>query len=579
VIDTLIDLVGAILGLAFMAVLGIWLWERVGAEGRWRWLAIAGAAGFLGGLAQWGFAGAMPAALTVASLVGAWMAWTYQPAAGSSAYADVTEDRARLEQLAEPFDPEDYVDLARGVFIGLDEARKPVYVPHASIYKKHTEIMGASGTGKSSVAGLIMGQLLGLGETVVVVDPKDDANLLGVLARMARKWGVPVHVLDLRMGAPVQANPFLGARPDQVETLLQAALELGKSGNAAVDFHRGEDREATGYLAKALEDGATTFPELLHFASQDERITEKKNLWREFRQLARLPALQAEAGLDLREAIEYPGLLYVIGSTEDDKVFAAQRLVLQRILQIINDRTDKSRPVCLFLDELKYILSNPTLRAAGTIRDRNCHIVFAHQSLGDLHDCPGLDANAVVGAVWGNSSLRFIYKLEDEKTAGQLEKLAGKIKAKAAASSTNDNGTTESVRDADRPLLPQHVFTNLPRPEDIAPGAASVGVVFGLGVAFLLSTRYLDSGPKPEPIPADPALRNDVSAPAGNMLPAPGPIEAPAVAVVVLDPVHDLGPAALDDLVAMAAGDEAPAEAALPAPAVESLDDLLADGR
>ena len=346
----------------------------------------------------------------------------------------------------------------------------------------------------------MLSQLAATGETVVIFDPKNDRNLPGVLAQAGEDWGdFPVHVLDLRPQAFPQINPFKDCRPDQVEELLQVALELGKTGDAAVDFYRGGDREATGFIAEALADGRTNMLEIVDCASRDERVIKQENLWRELRQIARVKALHTNCGLDLVEILNKPGVLYVIGSTTKLEVVAVQKLILQRILQIIDERQDQSHPVAMFLDELKYILSPAALRAAGTIRDRNCHLIFAHQSLGDLADCPGLNPQAVRGAIWGNSGIKIVYKMLDSQTARELESIAGQSAVKSDSQSVGDNGTTVNSKSERSQYMPTHVFTHLPKP---TAGEASVGVVFGLGTAFYLSTRWLEAGPAPQPVPA-----------------------------------------------------------------------------
>lgn len=420
---------------------------------------------------------------------------------------DVSGDAARLRQLAAPFDPESFIgnEKARrkagaapdSVFIGLDGERKPIYLPRHYVYKNHIEILGESGTGKSSIAGVLLSQLAAAGEAVVVFDPKADRNLPGALALAGERYGYPFHIIDLRpqCGYP-QVNPFAGCRPDQVEELLQVALELGKTGDGGVDFYRGKDREATSFIAAALADGRTDMKEIIAKAGADERVTEQENLWRELRQLGRVKALHTEAGLDLNEVLSKPGVLYIIGCATRLEVVAAQKLILQRILQILDERRDQSMPVALFLDELKYLLSPAALRAAGTVRDRNCHLIFAHQSLGDLDDCPGLNPKAVRGAIWGNTGIKICYRMMDAPTAQELSKIAGQSVVASQSTTESDNGTSINTRQERREYMPPHVFTHLPKP---ASGEASVGVVFGLGPAFYLSTRYIDSGPCPEP--------------------------------------------------------------------------------
>ncbi len=424
-----------------------------------------------------------------------WDALTYKGVIKSSV-ADVKTDAANLKKLARGFDPEHYINLKKGIFLGLDGNRKPVYYPQHVIDKNHIEILGESGVGKSSLAGVLLSQLAAAGEAVVVFDPKPDRQLPGVLARMGEKYGYPVALIDLRPGNGPQLNPFHGCRPDQTEELLQVALDLGKTGDAGVDFYRGGDREATSWIAQAAEPGAD-IRELISVASQDERITEKENLWREIRQLGRVQALHTSHGLDLADALTRPGVVYVMGSTTRLEVVAAQKLILQRVLQLLEDRADQSRPVAMFLDELKYILSPAALRAAGTIRDRNAHLIFAHQSLGDLDDCPGLNPRAVRGAIWGNSGLKFVYKMLDAATARELEAITGQASAEVSSVTRSSQGESVSRRVEKQAHMPSHVFTHLPKPES---GEASVGVIIGRGPAGFLSTRWLRSGPTPEPV-------------------------------------------------------------------------------
>ena len=443
-----------------------------------------------------------PALAWLASLCGAGLSiWLTLDAltwpGGASGVADVKADAASLKKLARGFEPTRYIALRRGIFLGLDDGRRPIYWPHHVVTKNHIEVIGESGVGKSSLAGVLLSQLAAAGETIVVFDPKNDRMLPGALARAGREWGhYPVHLVDLRPTAGPQLNPFAGCRHDQTEELLQVALELGKTGDAGVDFYRGGDREATSWIAQARPEGAD-IQALIAGASEDERVTEKENLWRELRQLGRVRAFHTDGGHDLAKLLSEPGVVYIIGSTTRLEVVAAQKLILQRVLQILDERQDQSRPVALFLDELKYILSPAALRAAGTIRDRNCHLLFAHQSLGDLDDCPGLNPKAVRGAIWGNCGIKIVYKMLDSATARELETVCGQVGAESSSTTRSSQGSSVSTRTERAAHIPAHTFTHLPKPER---GEASVGVLIGRGPAHFLSTRWLQSGPAPKPM-------------------------------------------------------------------------------
>lgn len=448
---------------------------------------------------------------------GLWLSYKRSTSQVRGCAADVMNDAGKMRMLAASFDPDPFIRNARKagrdeVFLGLGQNRKPVLFPRSKLDKNHVEILGESGVGKSSLAGVLLTQFAAAGECVIVIDPKADRMLPGVLSRAGREYGFPVTNIDLRFGKPPQLNPFLNARRDQVEELLQVALELGKTGSGAVDFYRGKDREATGYMAEAFADGETSMPELLEKAAEDERVTANENLWREFRQIARVPAFnvhQGQGGHDLERLIQRGGVIYVTGSTTRLEVQAGQKLILQRVMQILDERSDQSQPVAIFLDELKYILSPAALRAAGTIRDRNVHLLFAHQSIGDLSDCPGLDPKAVRGAIWGNSGIKIAYKMLDAETARELSLISGDRAVLETRTSENDDGVSVAQSIGKASHMPPHIFTHLPKP---AGEEASVGVVIGDGPAYFLSTRWLEAGPPPDPIPAPPLLTEPAAA-------------------------------------------------------------------
>lgn len=445
------------------------------------------------------------------SVLGLWLSHKRSNSPIRGCAADVMNDAGKMQMLAAPFDPGPFIQKARRaghdeIFMGLAQSRKPVLFPRAKLDKNHVEILGESGVGKSSLAGVLLSQFVAAGESVIVMDPKADRMLPGVLARASREYEFSVTYIDLRFGRPPQLNPFLNARRDQVEELLQVALELGKTGSGAVDFYRGNDREATGYMAEAFADGEASMPELLENSAEDERVTQNENLWREFRQIARVPAFNVrhgQGGHDLEELIQRGGVIYVTGSTTRLEVQAAQKLLLQRVMQILDERLDQSQPVAIFLDELKYILSPAALRAAGTIRDRNVHLIFAHQSIGDLSDCPGLDPKAVRGAIWGNSGIKIAYKMLDAETARELSLISGDRAVLEARTTEHDNDVSVAQSIGQASHMPPHIFTHLPKPTG---EEASVGVVIGDGPAYFLSTRWLPAGPAPEPIPTPPRL-------------------------------------------------------------------------
>ncbi|RZR35722.1 MFS transporter, partial [Vibrio vulnificus] len=67
------------------------------------------------------------------------------------------------------YDPEQYIDLNKGIFVGLDKAQEPQYIPLEDLQKQHADIIGTTGAGKGVASGLILSQLIAAGEGVFVM--------------------------------------------------------------------------------------------------------------------------------------------------------------------------------------------------------------------------------------------------------------------------------------------------------------------------------------------------------------------------------------------------------------------------
>jgi hypothetical protein len=434
----------------------------------------------------------MPVAL-VATIAAQLAAWALLGARPQNQLHDVHENAAWLSALKKPYDVHEH--LGKGVFIGLRPGprgrRTPVSLAVEVLHKNHVALIGASGVGKSKLAALILRQLLAAGDALSVFDPKDDEFFAGILAKGAQDAGLPFVYINLRQAVP-QLNPFVGCSAEEIALLLQAGLGLDPSGDPAVDFHRGNDREACGRLVAS---GGRHMLELVELGADIDQVTKAVNFWRELQQLAWVRAFHCEDGPDLAGTLAAGGIVYVVGDTDDLRIVAAQKLLLARVTQIIKARPRAgARQVALMLDEYKYMLSNAALRALGTIRDKRCNLLLAFQSHGDLADCGALNPIAVRGAA-DNCTLNFIYKLQDRRTAEDFVKMAGDERV-ALESIDRREADKGSRHEANRQAVSIDMLTtNAPKP--LGPHECSVSWVFGLGPAFPLSTSHLPAGPTP----------------------------------------------------------------------------------
>lgn len=410
---------------------------------------------------------------------------------------DVKELVRKLKKLNE-YDPLPYIDFKKGCFIGRDDKGAAIYVPWRKLLETHVQVLGMTGSGKGMVMSLIAYQSVLAGECLLWFDPKYDRYSPRILQDAAKRAGRQFHLFNLNPSGGPQLNPLLGANAFEIEELLVAAFDLRAKGTDG-DFHRGKDEDAAAEAAQiAIESGNLSIPGLFQACASRASITDQENFWRKFKKLARLPAVNTAGGLNLSEAIANRAVIYIIGSADNEQVKMLQKLLLLRVMQIIKarDRLAKHPPTCVVLDEFKHMLSPSAFTGLGVIRDFDTHFLLAHQSIGDLRSCPGIDPAEAHGAVVDNTAIKIVYKIGDDKYAEKMSLVSGKRRTYVDNSSKHldENGAAvgswkeDKVQHIDMDLL-----THLPMPSD-RKGQASVGVLFGVGNA-----RLFHVGPVPVP--------------------------------------------------------------------------------
>lgn len=313
------------------------------------------------------------------------------------------------------------------MFIGLDENQKPVYLEREIWREAHTQLMGATRTGKGVIAGVLAAQGVLYGDAIIVMDPKGDRWLPHVLQSAAEEKGVKCHNIDLRPDTPPQFNILHDITGPELELVLDAGLGFEESGNKGSDYYAKLDRRTLRRTVQLVKDEAITMPELLSRVRTEWPDLEKENsgFLLALEELAELSCLHTKEGLNLEQAIRDGDVIYVTGDMMNTRVVKLQKMVLLRILQLVNRRKDHEdhRHVSIYLDEFKYFLSRIALNAMGTILHKGCNIILSHQTRGDLRACPGIDPEEVLAVVQSNAQIRIFYRLdlpEDALFAAQM---------------------------------------------------------------------------------------------------------------------------------------------------------------
>ncbi|MES1775764.1 type IV secretory system conjugative DNA transfer family protein [Escherichia coli] len=368
------------------------------------------------------------------------------------------------------YNPLDYIDLKKGVFIGLDKVDQPQYITIKEFQKQHAAIIGTTGSGKGITASVLLYQAILLGEAVFVEDPKDDEWAVHVLREACKKAGKKFVVINLNR-TNHQLDLLADISHEQLEELFNAGFSLSKKGEAA-DFYRIADRRAARNVAAIHKTGMTLY-DLFNDDNVKSIGEDAPAFLGELEEIALVNSVNAKNGFSLKEIFDNGGCCYIIGSTRNQKIISAQRMILTRLIQIAETRdriNTTPRVVAIFLDELKYHISRPTMEGLGTARDKSVHIFMAFQAIDDLRDCPSdLNGDSVIGAVIENAKFKLIYKIQNPETAEWAAKMTGSIlvddemrKVRTDLSLTEKVDTDRMIRQAESYYVDSNMFLNLP---------------------------------------------------------------------------------------------------------------------
>lgn len=402
------------------------------------------------------------------------------------------------------YSPQKFIDLNKGIFVGLEDGEHPIYVPIKQFHETHTQIIGASGSGKGIALGLLAYQFILGGESVVLFDPKGDKRLPLVAALAAKKAGRRFWFLDLRPEAAPQFNLLAGTAAFEIEELLVAGLGLQPTAGDS-DYFRGIDQDAAFSVAQhAVEIQQPSLATIYDFARQDAEVSKADNFVRRLKQVAQLTAIQTTHDFDFPGILSRGDVLYIQGSTDNARVKTLQTMVLIRILQVIKAQGCE-RKVALFLDEFKHLLCGVSLDALGTVRERGCHAVLAHQSMGDLGGCPGLRREDVEARVVDNTTLKLVYRLNDAKASADFAARSGKQRthAEGVRGLDQENKDQRTWTEVQQFRMPEDLFTHLHRPSD-GNQVVAAGVLFGYKTARLIAVSPINVSGRLPPVRSAP---------------------------------------------------------------------------
>lgn len=378
------------------------------------------------------------------------------------------------------YNPLKYINLKKGIFVGLDEQVKPIYLKNLDDWhKRHFLIVGATRSGKGVAMQYLGIQSLMLGETVVFLDPKGDKYMPHIFKAQCNDLGVPYHYIDLTQDIP-QINLIANFNSRDLKNCLVEAFSQREMGSES-DVYRKNEQEFLENLAKFIceqnqsansattdDNNSNNYNNNIHNRKSlvdickdydIERYADKyKSSVSDLNKLVNVPAINAANGKSLSELLAGGGCIYIVGDLLDETMKKIQRFIFCRIVQLarnhangvsdtnsnstlfdsvnqngtnsnINDRNhNEETNITVFADELVAHICRFVAESYTVTLGWNLKIVSAIQDLKLMRGAPAdLDPEFLKGAVFGNSQNKLFYRADDIDTADFLSDMTGKI--------------------------------------------------------------------------------------------------------------------------------------------------------
>ena len=331
------------------------------------------------------------------------------------------------------YNPLKYINLKKGIFIGLEANQKPIYMRMKEWCSRHFLIVGATRSGKGVIMQVLGVQSIRLGETMVFLDPKGDKYMPHIFRSECENQGRPYHYINLKADVP-QINLVADFEKHDLKNCFIEAFSQRESGNPS-DVYRKTEQEFLENFAEFIDQQPTNgnvknLKQLCLDYDINRYADMCKSSISDLNKLVNLKSINSTTGKSLAKLIDGGGCIYIQGDGSDETMKKIQRFIFCRVVQLARNYSDANneRTITVFADELvshicKFVAESYTVTIGWGLK-----IVSAIQDLKLLRGAPAdLDPEFLKGAVIGNSQNKLFYRCDDTDTANYLSDMTGKI--------------------------------------------------------------------------------------------------------------------------------------------------------
>lgn len=342
--------------------------------------------------------------------------------------SDIRHEKNRYA--AKQFLPESYYCNQQMLF-GLDENYQPVYITQADWQQMNLQVLGPTRSGKGVLLGNLVDQAILNDCTVFFIDPKGDKFVPKIMANRAKQVGKNFFYYDLSDTALAKKSgawsPFVGGELRARRARLLGACGLHDTGGDA-DFYKQKEKNLLDYLLQKTDGRLPLLIE--EFKNNPQYQIQGQRIYNTLLQWSKLSSLcpPKNRGLSIEKSLLNNAIVYIKGALDDEIIREAMRILIMEIVQEIKRLALlRASHTTLFIDEVRFLISNPLVDALATIAAFNANIVLAYQAKNDVKNVvdKNLDGNAIAQSINMNCQLKFFYGSLDPETNRWVEAMSG----------------------------------------------------------------------------------------------------------------------------------------------------------
>lgn len=336
--------------------------------------------------------------------------------------SDIKDQQSKYKP--KKYRPQQYQNPEKGMFVGLSEDNKPIYIPSSTWRETNMKVLGPTRFGKGILLGGIMDQVIKNQDTLFYIDPKSDQFAPHVMYQACQQAGRKFYYVSLHDEELGSWAPFTGGSEKDAFSRLLIAFGIELTGEPKTDFYK---RQEIKILSKIFSRTRRVEGLLNEIENTDAHTAEAElEIWSGYKSLC--PA--QNQGFSVEKAIKENAVVYLKGDLDDRVIKTATKTFIVELVQEARrlfKAQKRNQHITTIVDEVSFLTSKQLKEAMATIVGFDVNFVLAYQSEEDLINVEDININghALQHSIDVNSQIKAIYGGSNYQTAEWAAKLSG----------------------------------------------------------------------------------------------------------------------------------------------------------